>query len=64
MPTKADAPLRKVTLNLYDLDVRKMELRYGHGWSEVVRSWVNQHLREYNPIQLQQEPYLEEDFEE
>ena len=41
----ADAPLRKVTLNLYESDCAKLELSYGHGWTTVVRDWVNQHVR-------------------
>lgn len=45
MPTPADAPLRKVTLNLYEADCARMEQAYGHGWTTVVRDWVNQHAQ-------------------
>lgn len=44
MPTQADAPLRKVTLNLYASDVDEMARRYGFGWSEKVRKLVHEHL--------------------
>lgn len=43
MPTPADAPLRKVTLNLYEDDVAIFEYHYGHGWSSYVRDLVNNH---------------------
>lgn len=41
MPQKADEPLRKVTLNLYERDCEDMEALLGWGWSEVVRQWVH-----------------------
>ena len=44
MPIHADAPLRKVTLNLYDSDCAAMEKRYGRGWSEKVRQLVHEHI--------------------
>lgn len=43
MPAKADSPLRKVTLNLYELDCQVLERRYGRGWSERVRKLVHEH---------------------
>lgn len=39
----ADAPLRKVTLNLYEADCVALEAGYGHGWTTVVRDWVHEH---------------------
>lgn len=44
MPTPADAPLRKVTLNLYEADVIGLEAMYGHGWSANVRQLVHEHV--------------------
>lgn len=43
MPAKADEPLRKVTLNLYEADCSALESYYGRGWSEQVRSLVRDH---------------------
>lgn len=43
MPTSPGAPLRKVTLNLYDDDVVRMEQVYGFGWSTIVRELVHDH---------------------
>jgi hypothetical protein len=40
MPTPADAPLRKVTLNLYEADCQIFERVYGHGWSTEIREAV------------------------
>lgn len=47
MPPKSEAPLRKVTLNLFDADCAAMESRYGRGWTERVRELVQWHIREY-----------------
>jgi hypothetical protein len=44
MPKKPDAPIQKVTLNLYKTDVVAMEKYYGYGWSEQVRQLVHQHI--------------------
>ena len=43
MPTPADRPLRKVTLNLYEEDCATIETHYGHGWSTSIRDIVNDH---------------------
>lgn len=40
----ADAPLRKVTLNLYEADCIAMEKHYGRGWSTIVRDMVHRHI--------------------
>lgn len=37
MPTPADRPLRKVTLNLYEEDCAFAEHYFGHGWTTTVR---------------------------
>lgn len=50
MPTQADAPLRKVTLNLYDADVVWFEETYGFGWSEKVRKLVHEHRMAKKPM--------------
>lgn len=43
MPTNPGPDLRKVTLNLFDDDVTRMEQVYGFGWSAVVRELVHDH---------------------
>lgn len=45
MPAKADDPLRKVTLNLYESDCATLAAYFGHGWTEQVRQWVHQHTQ-------------------
>lgn len=47
MPTPAGAPLRKVTLNLFEEDCLILEQGHGHGWSELVREWVHEHTWSY-----------------
>ena len=42
---RADAPLRKVTLNLYESDVLAAESYYGRGWSEALRQLWHEHMR-------------------
>lgn len=44
-PAKADDPLRKVTLYLYEADCKAMEALHGHGWSGVVRGLVHGHVQ-------------------
>lgn len=48
MPTPADAPLRKVTLNLYEEDVERAEKYLGHGWTTSLRNvwqdWLNKRI--------------------
>ena len=51
-PVRSDDPLRRVTLNLYEADCVVMEKRYGHGWTTVVRDWVNQHARGEDRIKV------------
>lgn len=46
MPAKSSDPLRKITLNLYDSDVEELSVRFGHGWSEIVRGWVHEKLKQ------------------
>ncbi len=41
----SDRPLRKVTLNLYDEDVRAAEAYYGHGWSNELRRVWQEHMQ-------------------
>lgn len=40
-PVRPDAPLRKVTLNLYEADCKYLEAITGHGWTEYVRNIVH-----------------------
>jgi len=44
MPIRPDAPLKKVTLNLFEADVLAMSTYYGHGWTEQVRALVHAHI--------------------
>lgn len=37
----ADAPLRKVTLNLYEQDCIELERDYGWGWTVAVRDIIH-----------------------
>ena len=49
MPIRPDAPLRKVTLNLYQNDVVAMDHYYGHGWTEIIRNLVRSHVKALRP---------------
>lgn len=40
MSRQADAPLEKVTLNLYKRDVAWFRERYGQGYTEIIRRAV------------------------
>lgn len=40
----SDAPLRKVTLNLYEADCAKLEKLHGRGWTTVVRDTIQAHV--------------------
>lgn len=46
MPAQpAEYPLRKVTLNLYEMDVESAESYYGRGWSEELRRLWHDHMK-------------------
>ena len=47
MPAPADEPIERCFINLYRLDKDWMYRRYGHGWSEVVRKLVREHIKEH-----------------
>ncbi len=49
MPIRPDAPLRKVTLNLYEADTLAMMDFYGYGWTEIIRKLVHQHVKNVKP---------------
>lgn len=49
----ADAPLRKVTLNLYEEDCTIMEEAYGHGWTAAVRNLVRKHVKYAGRVESQ-----------
>lgn len=54
MPTPADQPLRKITLNLYESDCKTLLAHYGRGWSTEVRDMVSNHaslIRRSCPVQ-------------
>ena len=46
MPAPADETLARCNLNLYAKDKDWLYRRYGHGWSEVVRRIVREHIRD------------------
>lgn len=48
MPAKADEPLRKVTLNLYESDCQWFEREYGYGWTERLRQHVHNEVQARN----------------
>lgn len=52
MPAPADEPLDRCNLNLYAKDKAWMFRRYGHGWSEIVRKLVREHIREAEQPQV------------
>lgn len=43
----ADAPLRKVTLNLYEADCLALEQSLGHGWTAKVRDLTHNYVVTY-----------------
>lgn len=52
MPIKADDPLRRVTLNLYESDCLWFEQHYGRGWTERIRQHIHNEVqkRQYNNV--------------
>lgn len=46
MPSPADEPITKCKINLYTADKAYLERRFGHGWSEQVRNWVRERIKE------------------
>ncbi len=49
MPVRPDAPLRKVTLNLYEADCAILEDVLGHGWSTRIRDEVSKLAHNLRP---------------
>lgn len=47
----SDEPLTKVTLNLYEEDVKTLKARYGFGWTEYVRTLVRSNLRQRKTVE-------------
>lgn len=46
MPAPADEPLTRTNLNLFTADKEWLEKRFGRGWTEQVRNWVRQQIKE------------------
>ena len=44
MPARSDDPLRRVTLNLYEVDCIMMERIHGQGWTTIIRGLVKDHV--------------------
>lgn len=49
MPVRADEPLRKCTLNLYEADCIWLEQTYGRGWTERVRQHIHNEVQVRTP---------------
>lgn len=48
----ADAPLRKVTLNLYEEDCAKLEQAIGDGWTTRIRDVMQEYCKTIETIRL------------
>ena len=46
MPSPSDEALAKANINLYAADNAWLWRKHGHGWTEVVRKLVRDHVRE------------------
>ena len=46
MPSPSDEPLSKSNINLYASDKAWLWRKHGHGWTEVVRKLVREHIKE------------------
>ena len=46
MPSPSEEPLAKANINLYAADKAWLWRRHGHGWTEIVRKLVRDHIRE------------------
>ena len=46
MPAPLDEPITPCKINLYSLDKSWLERRYGRGWTEQVRAWVREKIKE------------------
>jgi hypothetical protein len=57
MPIRADEPLRKVTLNLYEADCQWMEREYGHGWTERLRQHLHSEVIKRQLGKMEHSPY-------
>lgn len=44
-------PLRKITINLYDADIRWFERNYGYGWSVHLREMIHRFVKEKTATQ-------------
>lgn len=48
----ADAPLRKVTLNLYEADCIAFENLYGQGWTTQIRETIRTHVQAFTNFEI------------
>lgn len=46
MPAPADEPLARCDINLFAADKEWLYRHYGHGWSEQVRMWVREKIKQ------------------
>ena len=49
MPPRPDAPLRRVTLNLYEADCQALEKWHGQGWTVRIREIIHSRVQEVQP---------------
>lgn len=45
MPRYAEAPIHKVTFNMYKSDYEALIETYGRGWTETLREIIHQHVK-------------------
>ena len=56
MPSPSDEPLSKSNINLYASDKAWLWRKHGHGWTEVVRKLVREHIKEQEEPKVIQWP--------
>lgn len=45
MPPHVEETLKKITINLFEKDVEWYKVRYGQGWTLIVRQAVRKHKK-------------------
>jgi len=48
MPAPLDEPITPCKINLFTTDKAWLEKRFGRGWTEQVRAWVREKIKEAN----------------
>ena len=60
MPSEA---LRKVTVNLYEEDIKFFERRFGYGWSVELRRIMRREVMNYERRDQQRDELIQEEIE-